>query len=107
MIALQGHYIQNIDAVVLFLQGENPTVSLSNAFLTFLDFFWAGFVAWMVAKVVGVFELCAHSEHKRNQRRSKRRNAGFTSTLVAFMRQFNSKIKILRKWQIMTYQLLT
>ena len=40
MIALQDHYIQTIDAVVLFLQGRNPTVSLSNAFLIFLDFFW-------------------------------------------------------------------
>ena len=27
MIALQDHYIQTIDAVVLFLQGKNPTVS--------------------------------------------------------------------------------
>ncbi|MFZ4634528.1 MAG: B12-binding domain-containing radical SAM protein [Saprospiraceae bacterium] len=27
MIALQAHYIQTIDAVVLFLQGKNPTVS--------------------------------------------------------------------------------
>jgi hypothetical protein len=27
MIALQDHYIQTIDAVILFLQGKNPTVS--------------------------------------------------------------------------------
>jgi hypothetical protein len=38
-IALQDHYIQTIDSVVLFLQGKNPTVSLSDAFLIFLDFF--------------------------------------------------------------------
>jgi hypothetical protein len=29
-----------------------------------------------VAKVVGVFELCPYSEHKRNQRRSKRLQCG-------------------------------
>jgi hypothetical protein len=70
MIALQDHYIQTIDSVILFLQGKNPTVSHSNAFLTFLDFFLDGFVASGVAKVVYVFELCAHSEHKCNQSRS-------------------------------------
>jgi hypothetical protein len=58
-IALQDHYIQTIDSVVLFLQGRNPAASLSNAFLTFLDFFWMGL--WLgVAKVVYVFELCLY-----------------------------------------------
>jgi hypothetical protein len=42
MIALHDHYIQTIDSVVLFLQGRNPTASLNNAFLIFLDFFWVG-----------------------------------------------------------------
>jgi|GEM_PF-5129788 len=42
MIALQDRYIQTIDAVILFLQGKNPTATRSNAFLIVLDFFWVG-----------------------------------------------------------------
>jgi hypothetical protein len=86
MIALHDHYIQTIDSVVLFLQGKNPTVSLSNAFLTFLDFFWVGLWPGGLLKWLAFSNFAVTVSINATNVEIKGCNAGFTSTLVAFMR---------------------